>query len=358
MRDRKVLTLDEAAVIAGRPRLGRQGARRGEVGGPDVACACAVARRSWSLVVVRAARAPPRHQARRAADRRDGATSRSSSISSRTSSPRRHYVQETTVPRRKRVLKSDFLLVRFPGDDSSGTRSVTCLEVDGKPVARASEEPISRSCSWSRRQCAAPRAENCSEAGARYNLLGHRHAQQPAAGRWRSCRPDYRERFRFKLAGLEKKLGPDVRTVQFQEFKMPTSDQGRTEPGHAVARAWSGSKKTLGASCKTELRVGGSEFPTENRHRCTSSTRSWSINVPVEMRDWYPDGSGEIRGVATYGRFRRFQVRTRGRAAEVGGYSKTRLERSGRSIDADVRQGCGTAPRSPGRSRPRTCPRS
>jgi hypothetical protein len=28
------------------------------------------------------------------------------------------------------------------------------------------------------------------------------------------------------------------------------------------------------------------------------------------MRDWYPDGVGEIRGVATYGHFRRFQVKT------------------------------------------------
>jgi len=34
------------------------------------------------------------------------------------------------------------------------------------------------------------------------------------------------------------------------------------------------------------------------------------LNVPVAMRDWYPDGTGEIRGVATYGRFRRFQVKT------------------------------------------------
>jgi hypothetical protein len=32
--------------------------------------------------------------------------------------------------------------------------------------------------------------------------------------------------------------------------------------------------------------------------------------VPVEMRDWYPDGNGEIRGVASYGRFRRFQIKT------------------------------------------------
>jgi len=34
------------------------------------------------------------------------------------------------------------------------------------------------------------------------------------------------------------------------------------------------------------------------------------IDVPAEMQDWYPDGRGDIRGVATYGRFRRFQVKT------------------------------------------------
>jgi hypothetical protein len=32
--------------------------------------------------------------------------------------------------------------------------------------------------------------------------------------------------------------------------------------------------------------------------------------VPIEMRDWYPDGTGELRGVASYGRFRRFEVKT------------------------------------------------
>src|SRR5687768_17818333 len=43
------------------------------------------------------------------------------------------YEQEITVPRRKRVLTSDFLLVRYPTDEMwQGFRDVT--EVDGKPV--------------------------------------------------------------------------------------------------------------------------------------------------------------------------------------------------------------------------------
>jgi hypothetical protein len=39
------------------------------------------------------------------------------------------------------------------------------------------------------------------------------------------------------------------------------------------------------------------------------------LNVPIEMQDWYPDGGGEVRGLATYGKFRRFQVQTEESAA-------------------------------------------
>src|SRR5512145_2912119 len=42
-------------------------------------------------------------------------------------------VQETTIPRRKRTMRSDYLLVRYPGDSQwQSFRDVA--EVDGKPV--------------------------------------------------------------------------------------------------------------------------------------------------------------------------------------------------------------------------------
>jgi hypothetical protein len=35
------------------------------------------------------------------------------------------------------------------------------------------------------------------------------------------------------------------------------------------------------------------------------------IDVPVLLKEWYPDGQGgDITGEATYSRFRRFQVST------------------------------------------------
>jgi len=65
-----------------------------------------------------------------------------------------------------------------------------------------------------------------------------------------------------------------------------------------------------GRVVKTRLQVGNARIPPEvvttYRH-----DDELGIDVPAEMRDWYPDGNrGDIKGVATYGRFRRFQVTT------------------------------------------------
>ena len=64
-----------------------------------------------------------------------------------------------------------------------------------------------------------------------------------------------------------------------------------------------------GRMVKTELQVGQARVPPEivTLYRFDEEL---GVNVPAEMRDWYPDGGGEIRGVATYGKFRKFEVRT------------------------------------------------
>jgi hypothetical protein len=59
-----------------------------------------------------------------------------------------------------------------------------------------------------------------------------------------------------------------------------------------------------------ELRLGRARFPAQ----ITTSfayDEELQLNVPVEMRDWYPSTRfGDLTGTATYGRFRRFQVST------------------------------------------------
>jgi hypothetical protein len=213
-------------------------------------------------------------------------------------------VQETTVPRRKRTMRADFLLVRYPGDAQwQAFRDVA--EVDGKPV-RDKEERLTK-LFLEPASSAVRRARELQEAGARYNLLDIGSLNNPLTV-VAFLQDGYRERFRFNLAGLDKKLGPTVRQVQFQEFKVPSLIKGN---GNAdiLSRGLAWIEEDTGRVVKTELRIGNRTSPisiiTEYKF-----DEELGINVPVAMRDWYPDGTGEIRGVATYGRFRRFQVKT------------------------------------------------
>jgi hypothetical protein len=214
-------------------------------------------------------------------------------------------LQETTIPRRKRTIRSDFLLVRYPGDAQwYAFRDVA--EVDGKPV-RDKEERLTR-LFVEPAASAIRRARELQQAGSRYNLLDIGTLNNPLTV-VAFLQDQYRERFRFTLAGLDKKLGPTVRQVQFQEFRLPTLIKGNSNQD-IQSRGLVWIEEDTGRVVKTELRIGSRSSPisviTEYKF-----DEELGINVPVAMKDWYPDGAtGAIRGEATYGRFRRFQVKT------------------------------------------------
>jgi hypothetical protein len=213
-------------------------------------------------------------------------------------------VQETTIPRRKRTMRSDFLLVRYP-DDTQWQAFRDVAEVDGKPV-RDKEERLTK-LFLEPASSAMRRARELQEAGSRYNLLDIGTLNNPLLV-VAFLQNNYRERFRFNLAGLDKKLGPTVRTVQFQEWKVPSLIKGNSNQD-ILTRGLVWVDEDTGRVVKTELKVGGRTSPI-SIITLYKLDESLGINVPIEMQDWYPDGSGEIRGVATYGRFRRFQVKT------------------------------------------------
>ena len=213
-------------------------------------------------------------------------------------------LQETTIPRRKRTLRSDFLLVRYPGDTQwQAFRDVA--EVDGKPV-RDKEERLTK-LFLEPASSAMRRARELQEAGSRHNLIDIGTLNNPLLV-VAFLQQNYRERFRFNLAGIEKKLGPNVRTVQFQEWKVPSLIKGNGNQD-ILTRGLVWVEEDTGRVVKTELKVGGRATPI-SIITLYKFDESLGINVPVEMQDWYPDGPGEVRGVATYGRFRRFQVKT------------------------------------------------
>ena len=216
------------------------------------------------------------------------------------------YVQQTSSPRRKRTLRSDFLFVKYPGlAQSMVLRDV--FEVDGKPVRDAAQAERMMKLFTSPVENAVNRARALAEQGARYNLLDIGTVNNPVIAMV-FLQPDYRPRFRFNLAGIEKDLGPTVRTVRFEEWRVPTIL--RTGANYDLpTRGLLWIDETNGRVVKTRLQLGYGRIPPEvvttYRH-----DEVLGIDVPAEMRDWYPDGRGDVRGVATYGRFRRFQVRT------------------------------------------------
>jgi hypothetical protein len=216
------------------------------------------------------------------------------------------YVQEMSSPRRKRTIKSDFLFVKYP--DVVGSMALRDVyEVDGKPVRDATQADRLMKLFTSPVPNAILRARALAEEGARHNLLDIGTLNNPVLAMV-FLQPNYRPRFRFNLAGLEKDLGPTIRTVRFEEFRVPSIlKTGANQDMLSRGLIWVDERD--GRVVKTRLQVGPFRVPPEIvttfRH-----DEGLGIDVPAEMRDWYPDRQGEIRGVATYGRFRRFQVQT------------------------------------------------
>jgi hypothetical protein len=216
------------------------------------------------------------------------------------------YVQEMTRPRRKRTLRSELALVRYPGA-TQWLLFRDVFEVDGKSVRGEAEQQRIMRLFLEPPRDALRRASEITRAGAAHNLLDVGTVNNPLAA-IAFLQPGYRSHFRFNLAGLEKDLGPRVRTVRFQEFQRPTIlKTGANADLPVQGLLWI--DEVTARVVKTELDLGLGRI-TPEVVTLFRSDETLGLHVPVEMRDWYPDGSGELRGVATYGRFRRFQVRT------------------------------------------------
>jgi hypothetical protein len=217
------------------------------------------------------------------------------------------YVQEMSSPRRKRTIKSDYLFVKYP--DVVGLMALRDpFEVDGKPVRDAASADRMMKLFTSPAGDAIKRARALAEEGARHNLLDIGTINNPVLAMV-FLQPNYRPRFRFNLAGIEKDLGPTIRTVRFEEFRIPSILRAGANQD-MLTRGLIWVDEQTGRVVKTRLQVGPWRTPPEiiTTYRPEPAL---GIDVPTEMRDWYPDGTrGEIKGTAAYTRFRRFGVKT------------------------------------------------
>lgn len=216
-----------------------------------------------------------------------------------------HYVQSANPSnpgpgRRRRELVSDFLLVKAQ-DAGDWYQFRDVRQVDGQPVAdrerRLTELFLQP---W---DTALKQAVRIGSDGARYNLANVGTINFPLVA-IAMLQPSYRDRFEFSVGKLEPIDGSDLRVISFREKNPMNTVLGTPANG----RAWV--DEATGRVMKTELRLRGA-----GQRFAYIITTSFAIDerlqlaVPVEMRDSYP-GYLDVTGVATYGRFRSFQVRT------------------------------------------------
>ena len=212
------------------------------------------------------------------------------------------------VRARHRILRSDFLLVRSPETEALVPfRDV--MEVDGVRV-RDREARLAKlflDASPATAAAAMERAERIREEGVRYNLGSMRSTLGNPVLALGILQRSYQPRFRFALAKPERESGPDVSILTYRETASPAMIRG--EAGldlPAFGRFWIDTAS--GRVLKTELQVQQAAIRAIVTTTFAVDERT-GIAVPQEMREQYTLANGNrIHMLATYGRFRRFDV--------------------------------------------------
>lgn len=195
---------------------------------------------------------------------------------------------EQRLGSRRRQLASDFLLVAYPGRADRVLTFRDVREVDGRPV-KDQPDRITQ-LFLSPFDSAVARATEIQLEGLRHSLSGGRLVNPLSI--LTILQREYQKEYRFTRQGLDRTLGSDVRRIDLIRLRPPLSSQPR-------GSVWV--SEATGEVVRT-VRILGSERTTTT----FDVDRELRIRVPVRM----DDEVGDFRGSATYGNFRRFNVRT------------------------------------------------
>ena len=205
---------------------------------------------------------------------------------------------------RHRDLRSDFLLVKSP-DTLALVAFRDVITVDGVAV-RDRQQRLAKLFLEAPAD-SMTQAQRIGDEGARYNLGNMRSTLgNPVLGLG-VLQFSYQSRFKFSLGKEDRGVGPGVWIVEYQETASPAMIRGEANRDlFAHGRVWIDSIN--GSVLKTEILV---EQPTVRAQIVTTFRidERFTIAVPSEMREQYSFNSGsKITTVASYGRFRRFDV--------------------------------------------------
>jgi hypothetical protein len=227
------------------------------------------------------------------------------------------YVQDSrTVPRartrgavvrsqlftRHVELRSDFLLVKLKElREWHVFRDV--FEVNGEPVRDRDERLTKLFLNPS--TSVVEEANAIALEGARYNLGGAERTINNPLLVLAFLQAAYQPRFRFSLNTNDKEAGPGIWVLEYKEQTRPTIIREQSNADLvAKGRIWI--ESASGRVVKTELAV------TELDNIVTSFKYDdrFHIAIPHEMREEFWTDTESIVGVASYDRFRRFDVTT------------------------------------------------
>ena len=201
------------------------------------------------------------------------------------------------------VLVSDFLLVQLPGEGWLPFRDV--FERDGKKV-RDREERLAKLFLSETSRSAFDRARTIMDEGARYNIGNvSRNINTPTLV-LTLLTPVHRARMRFELGKADER----GTLVEFKETSQPTyvrTTGGRDLP--VYGRFWM--DEASGTIRRTELHAVDTGVEAHITVTFEHDAGAGLV-VPVRMQERYRRARdpNEVHGVATYSRFRRFQVST------------------------------------------------
>ena len=210
--------------------------------------------------------------------------------------------------RQGRRLRSDFLLVRLPGDDD-WTPFRDVFEVDGEPV-RDRDDRL-RKLFLEMPADARDILQRVLDEGARYNVGSIvRNVNQPMLA-LKFLTPGQMPALSLSLKGEEDVDGARTRRVDFREKGRPTvvRDLVTNRDVPSTGSFWI--DEVTGRVVKSGLRSSYELFSMETsvvfRPIDGDADGVWA---PAEMRESYVTPEERIFGIATYANFRRFQVKT------------------------------------------------
>ena len=206
--------------------------------------------------------------------------------------------------REETVLLSDFLLVQLPGEDWMAFRDV--FERDGKKVRDREERLAKLFLGGSGSRSAVEQAKSIMDESARYNIGNvSRNFNVPTLV-LTLLTPAHRSRMRFEQ-GKKDDAGT---VVEFKETSQPTYIR---TTGDATCRCSAASGWIPRTAPSARPSSHAVDATVEGHITVTfAPDDAAGMVVPVKMEERYRRGrdTTEVRGVATYSKFRRFQVST------------------------------------------------